>query len=163
MDYLTAPMLSVGQTENVRKVTANLLPCRIYHDGSIEPIGSYWKPSDTTNGSKQAYFRGRKLQGTALPLPDGYHGLVVERAADQLKIEATTSADGTNRNGADEVIALETVGTMQATGEFDEMVVWSHESMATAAADPYVRTIEEWLQTSEKIHSFDCGITEQAK
>lgn len=40
---------------------------------------------------------------------------------------------------------------MQATGEFDEMVVWSHESMATAAADPYVRNIEEWLQTSEKV------------
>ncbi|KAJ3495335.1 hypothetical protein NLG97_g3465 [Lecanicillium saksenae] len=116
-------------------MTANLLPCRIQHDGSIDPVGAYWKPVDCADNTKEAYFRGRRLQGKALPLPEGYRGLVVERTPDELKKEKQLPSDATDEND-DEVVAMETVGTMQATGEFDEMVIWSHESMASAAADP---------------------------
>lgn len=42
-------------------------------------------------------------------------------------------------------------GTMQTTGVFDEVVVWSHEAVADAVGDPYVRSIEEWLQTADKV------------
>lgn len=41
------------------------------------------------------------------------------------------------------------------TAEFDEMVVWGAESMADAATDPYVRSMEEWLQVAESIHQYD--------
>ncbi|KAJ6788474.1 hypothetical protein PWT90_02619 [Aphanocladium album] len=105
------------------------------------------------DNTKEAYFRGRRLKGKTLPLPDGYRGLVMERTADELKKETQPPSDGTDDND-DEVVAMETVGAMQPTGEFDEMVIWSHESMASAAADPYVRSVEEWLQVSEKIHDF---------
>ena len=109
-------------------------------------------PCCFADDGKEAYFRGRKLKGKTLPLPEGYRGLVVERAADELKREAKLPEDGQEHN-EDDVVAMETVGTMQTTGEFDEMVIWSHESMASAAADPYVRSIEEWLQVSEKARS----------
>lgn len=43
------------------------------------------------------------------------------------------------------------IGSMKVTAGFDEMVVWGHESLATAEADPYIRSIEEWLQVAEKV------------
>lgn len=41
-----SPMLSVKKASEPKKVTANLLPCLIQHDGPIDPIGAYWKPMD---------------------------------------------------------------------------------------------------------------------
>jgi hypothetical protein len=40
---------------------------------------------------------------------------------------------------------------MQITAEFDEMVVWGHESVADASSDPYVRSMEEWLQVADQV------------
>lgn len=71
----------------------------------------------------------------------------MERAADELKKEMQPP----NGLEDDDLVPLENVGTMQATAEFDEMVVWSHESIATAVADPYVRSVEEWLQVADKV------------
>ncbi|OAR01239.1 hypothetical protein LLEC1_07614 [Akanthomyces lecanii] len=161
------PMLSLKEGSDTKKMTANLLPCRVHHDGSIDPVGAYWMPTDSTDDSKEAYFRGRKLKGKTLPLPEGYRGVVAERNADELKREAKLPEDDEEDNEEDDVVAMETVGAMRITGEFDEMVIWSHEALATAAADPYVRSVEEWLQsnfihicedvklTSMQIHSFE--------
>lgn len=71
----------------------------------------------------------------------------MERAADELKKEVQAP----NELGDEELVPLENVGTMQSTAEFDEMMIWSHEAIATAASDPYVRSIEEWLQTADKV------------
>ncbi|KAM3541422.1 hypothetical protein ARSEF1564_005649 [Beauveria bassiana] len=158
------PMLSIENGSKPKKVTANLLPCRIHHDGSIDPVGAYWRPTDNKDNSKEAYFRGRRLKGKTLPLPQGYCGLVLERKTDELQKEAhhqPCDGERADDDDNDDVVAMETVGKMQATGEFDEMVIWSHESMASAAADPHVRSIEEWLQMSEKARpaievSFGC-------
>ena len=40
---------------------------------------------------------------------------------------------------------------MQVTAGFDEMVVWGHEEIASAEADPYIRSIEEWLQVADQV------------
>lgn len=42
------PMLSVKEGSETKKMTANLLPCRIHHDGPIDPVSAYWKPVDST-------------------------------------------------------------------------------------------------------------------
>ena len=42
------PMLSLKEGGETKKRTANLLPCRIHHDGSIDPVGAYWMPVDST-------------------------------------------------------------------------------------------------------------------
>ena len=42
------PMLSLKEAGETKKMTANLLPCRIHHDGSIDPVGAYWMPVDST-------------------------------------------------------------------------------------------------------------------
>lgn len=43
------------------------------------------------------------------------------------------------------------VGTMRVTADFDELVVWGHEVVADAAEDPYVRSMEEWLEVADKV------------
>lgn len=59
-----------------------------------------------------------------------------------------------NAGGDDDVVELgPETGTMQVTAEFDEMVVWGHEAAVDAAGDPYVRSMDEWLEVSGKVRS----------
>ncbi|KAL2258912.1 hypothetical protein VTK26DRAFT_7592 [Humicola hyalothermophila] len=136
---------SLGETA---KTTAHLLPCRIHHDGPVEPAQPFWEPKVGDNGTSTAYFRGRRLQGKTVKLPDGYRGVV-----------ATTSLaeEQPRRPEEEEVIDLEAMmpqGTFKVEAEFDDVVVWGHEATADASVDPYLRGTEEWLALAEKIHSY---------
>ncbi len=97
------------------------------------------------DGTSTAYFRGRKLQGTTVKLPEGYRGVV-----------AVTSAaeEPSGRPDEVEVVDLEAEvpqGTLHTQAAFDEMVVWGHETAVDAAADPYLRGAEEWLGLADKV------------
>lgn len=160
---MTQPILTIKPEENKAKAIANLLPCRIHHNGPVDAASQYWKPTTAegttkppinlapkkattpnksifSDGSKTAYFRGRKLHGKAIKLPEQCHGVVIERRDD------TARPAGTE----DEELS-DPVGTMRVTADFDELVVWGHEAVADAAEDPYVRSMEEWLQVADKV------------
>ncbi|OLN81197.1 Uncharacterized protein C12B10.15c [Colletotrichum chlorophyti] len=128
------------------KATANLLPCRIHHDGPVGESQSFWNPTTSADGKPVSYFRGRKLHGTTVNLPEHYKGVVMEKSG---KVEARQP-----ETEEDEEAALVELGTMDVKAEFDQMVIWGHESNAEAASDPYVRSIEEWLTVAEQIHSY---------
>lgn len=145
------PILSLSSGD-APKATANLLPCRINHDGSVEPVDSFWNPRTGEDGTRTAFFRGRKLQGKTVKLPEGYRGVV---AATAPKEEEKNPALGA------ELIDLEyegqerpPKGALNVQAEFEEMVVWGHEATADATADPYVRGMEEWLALADQIHSY---------
>lgn len=40
------PMIAVKDEEGRSKVVANLLPCRIHHDGPVDTLGSFWQPTE---------------------------------------------------------------------------------------------------------------------
>jgi ribonuclease H2 subunit C len=105
------------------------------------------------DGTKLAYFRGRKLQGKVVKLPEDYRGIVVERVPEQ---DPKTAVE---EPVEDLDAEQEQIGSMQVTAEFDEMVVWGHEAVADASADPYVRSMEEWLQVADKVcmHPYSKG------
>lgn len=42
-------------------------------------------------------------------------------------------------------------GTMHTVTEFDKVVVWSHDALADASSDPYLRGVEEWLQVADSV------------
>lgn len=48
------------------------------------------------------------------------------------------------------------LGALDTKAEFDEMVIWGHESMADTSSDPYVRGIEEWMKVAEKVRLVCC-------
>ncbi|KAK3338531.1 ribonuclease H2, subunit C [Neurospora tetraspora] len=155
----------------IPKTTPNLLPCRIHHDGPVEPTDSFWNPREE-DGLKVSYFRGRKLHGKTLPLPEGYKGVVASKAPKQegeeekkkearLPHEMSFVMDNDNEP---EVVDLEAEessrqepevgGWMEIQAEFEEVVVWGHESLADAGGDAYVRGVEEWIGFANKMHSF---------
>lgn len=99
-------------------------------------------PSD---GTSTAYFRGRKLQGKTVKLPEGYRGVIAI---------APAAEEPPRRPEEVEVVDLEPempVATLQAQAAFDELVVWRHEAAVDAAADPYLRGVEEWLALADKV------------
>ncbi|KAI3401391.1 hypothetical protein diail_11475 [Diaporthe ilicicola] len=130
-------MLSLDQRKGAscNKATPNVVPCRIQHDGPISSPDSYWQPSQEPDGKRVAYFRGRKLHGKALKVPEGYHGVVVDKT-DPPKPQAP-------RPDEPEVVDLDAedempLGALRTKAEFEEMVIWGHESMADASSDPYI-------------------------
>ncbi|KAK8033774.1 hypothetical protein PG991_003172 [Apiospora marii] len=141
---MSQPMLTVaGDKTAPKKAQLNLLPCRIHHDGNVAPLESFWRPTATEDGStKTAYLRGRKLHGKTVPLPAGYYGAIPREE------EMDQDADLQELPDALEIAPL------QSKAQFDDFVVWGHESLADAGADPYVRGIEEWVSFSEQIHSY---------
>ncbi|KAF5661828.1 ribonuclease H2 subunit C [Fusarium heterosporum] len=147
---MSQPILSLKPDENKSKAVANILPCRIHHDGPIDSASTYWTPTVADDGTKLAYFRGRKLQGKVVKLPEQCRGVVVERVSEE-DPEATVEEPIEVDNEEEEE---EKIGSMQITAEFNEIVVWGHETVADASADPYVRGIEEWLQVADQIHSY---------
>ncbi|KAI1158374.1 ribonuclease H2, subunit C [Nemania serpens] len=135
------------------KTTVNLLPCRIHHDGDVNPSDTFWNPTKTQDSAHTAYLRGRKLHGKAVKLPEGYHGLVVEKT----DVKPDTSTKGESVDEDVEIIEspedqLE-VGAMQGKAAFDELMIWGHESTSDSSVDPYVRGMEEWIAFAEEIHS----------
>lgn len=105
----------------------------------------------SSGGSKVAYFRGRKLYGKAVKLPEGYRGVVVQKgdvktpAIQQPEVEVVDL-----ENEGEEPVPT---GTLETKAEFEEMVVWGHEAMADAASDPYARSMEEWLAVADQVTS----------
>lgn len=101
-----------------------------------------------SDGTRIAYFRGRKLHGRAVKLPDGYRGAVVEkRAPPPPAAQPEHDATDLQQEEAEEHVPL---GSLEAKAEIEELVVWGHEAMADAASDPYMR-IEEWTQMAEQV------------
>lgn len=59
------------------------------------------------------------------------------------------------------------LGAVHTRAEFDEVVIWGHESGTDATSDPYVRAVEEWLavadQVCSRLFSFLLFVTRKAR
>ncbi|KAK3687239.1 ribonuclease H2 non-catalytic subunit-domain-containing protein [Podospora appendiculata] len=136
------PILALTPPQNDKKSTPHLLPCRVHLDAPVAQVQSFWEPRQAEDGTSTAYFRGRKLCGKTVKLPDGYRGVVAAKADD----------DSTRRDPEDD--EKPETGSLQVEAEFDDMVIWNHEVAPDVAADPYVRGMEEWLALADQIHSY---------
>ncbi|GAW14480.1 hypothetical protein ANO14919_038830 [Xylariales sp. No.14919] len=165
------PLFTVeSEASNQEKAKVNLLPCRIHHDGDVTPSNTFWNPSDTQgeepssdkvrsgrligydpDGLQTAYFRGRKLHGKSMKLPEGYHGVVVE------KTDAKPQTPTQQEPSDEDVEIIENpddqleVGVMRGKATFDEFTIWGHESTNDSSEDAYVRGMEEWIAFSEEV------------
>ncbi|EKV04487.1 Ribonuclease H2, subunit C [Penicillium digitatum] len=135
--------------DSTGQLMPNILPCRIHHDGPINSWDRYWTVKDEKDNTQTAHFRGRKLRGRRVALPDGYRGVIATHT-DRV-LPATQRADD---GGAEEAEAEpeEPVKIMEMQGTFDEFVVWGHEALP-AADDTFVKGVEEWLQFADAMHT----------
>ncbi|KAL6888461.1 hypothetical protein ACP4OV_009487 [Aristida adscensionis] len=116
----------------------HLLPCGIRQNGAA-PVSDYFKPRSTgveVDGVKveEAFFRGRKLQGATLPLPDGYRGYVLEKKR----------ASKDTQNLDDEV------SDFVSRAEFQKITYWNHDT-TPSAEDPLPRCFH-WLTVANAMH-----------
>lgn len=109
--------------------------------------------------NKTAYLRGRKLQGKVASLPPNYRGFVLQRKDDEQKDAEQPDIIMIGEDGDEGSAPI--LGTMHTVTEFDKMVVWSHDAVTDASADPYLRNVEEWLQVSDSV-SWRASICEDA-
>ncbi|KAF3014772.1 hypothetical protein E8E14_010736 [Neopestalotiopsis sp. 37M] len=145
------PILTVSSaTSQSKKAQVNLLPCRVHHDGSINSIETYWNPTENGDNLKTAYIRGRKLHGKTVQLPAGYYGSVVEKG--ETKREQPEPSDAMDE--VEELADPIEIAPLNSKADFDDLVIWGHESTADSATDPYLRSMEEWVSFSEKLHSY---------
>ncbi|MCJ1366136.1 3'-5' exonuclease [Acarospora aff. strigata] len=156
--FKTRDMLSIDlNTGRSRTCTPNVLPCRVHHNGPVNATERYWSPSTGDDGKQVAYFRGRKLHGRCVQIPDGYRGVVLkstDRTVSQGGIQGEISQ-------ADKVVSAEheedededeAINVIEEQASFDKVVLWGHESTPDGN-DPYAKGIEEWISFAETMHS----------
>ena len=166
-------MLKVSDSEDrVRKhCTPNILPCRIHHDGPVEASPRYWAPEaaqgqsslglilpsaqrrvclsfSTIDGKPEAYFRGRKLRGQEIAVPQMYRGVIVKEAEKEKTtlegIEKRISESEDEQNDQEEMTVLDEVGS------FVKILIWNHETMVDGD-DAFVKGLNEWLGFAEAV------------
>ncbi|KAK8192016.1 ribonuclease H2, subunit C [Phyllosticta capitalensis] len=139
-------MLSI-QNKSSQKTIPNLVPCRIDHNGPVNATERYWKPHPDNDGTQTTFFRGRKLKGKELKLPDGYRGALLSTTNRTLPKDNVQAGEEEDDDEEAEIRVIEEVG------QFDRVVVWGHESVPDEAEDPYSRGLTEWLSFAEAMHS----------
>ncbi|KKA25246.1 Ribonuclease H2 subunit C, partial [Rasamsonia emersonii CBS 393.64] len=112
-----------------------------------------------------AYFRGRKLRGRRVELPEGYEGVVAvptDRILPASNPGVKTDYSQNEQDGAIDGDSEEPVKVLEKQATFNEFVVWGHEVLP-AADDPFVKGVEEWLKFAEAMHSSAPPSTENGK
>ncbi|EON60841.1 hypothetical protein W97_00051 [Coniosporium apollinis CBS 100218] len=146
--------------------TPNVLPCRINHNGPVDASERYWQPKTDDDGKTTAYFRGRKLRGRAVKIPDGYRGTVLnttDKLLPQAQIPREPSSSAPEEDEEDDEQPAE-VKVAEEVASFDEIVVWGHDVLPDGTDDPYTRGVAEWIAFAETLHSWQGGDnTEVAK
>ncbi|KAG1365085.1 ribonuclease H2 subunit C [Cocos nucifera] len=130
------PSSAVDLTDRV-----HLLPCSIKHDGPC-PVSHYFKPKKTdvvVDGSsvEEAYFRGRKLQGITVPLPEGYRGYVLENKKSR-KGKGLETSEGEGE-----------FGRWVSRAEFRNLTYWNHD-IVPSSDDPLVRSFH-WFSVADAV------------
>lgn len=166
-------MLAIQRsTGNETACTPNFLPCAIKHNGIVNASQRYWKPEADDAGKHAAYFRGRKLEGRLVKLPEGYQGkmhfdiedavlselkgISLEKSDKLLPIQPkglATPEDDTLEDEDDVEEAPEETKRFETQSTFDEFIVWGHEALPEASEDPYVRGVEEWMTFAEAVRT----------
>ncbi len=108
------------------------------------------------DGKLEAYFRGRKLKGKEVKIPDGYTGTVLSKAdTGNEAAEETTKQHEIYGNELEEEEdekgeGLEEVQALGEVASFDSIVLWGHESLVEGD-DPFVKGVEEWIGFAEAV------------
>ncbi|KAL4917500.1 ribonuclease H2 non-catalytic subunit-domain-containing protein [Aspergillus aurantiobrunneus] len=134
--------------QSLGNCTPNILPCRIHHDGPVDSLSRYWMPTaDEKNKNLQtAHFRGRKLRGRRVQIPEGYEGVVAAHTDREIPT-AAASESASEEGERDEPVKI-----LEKQVTFGDYVVWGHETIP-AADDPFVKGVEEWVKFAEVMHT----------
>ncbi|KAK2975484.1 hypothetical protein RJ640_005793 [Escallonia rubra] len=119
------------------------LPCCIKYDGPCS-VSQYFKPKPTgieIDGLnvKEAHFRGRKLQGTTIALPQGFSGFVIgKRNSDGKKFSDLPEGNSNH---------------WQMKAKFQDITLWNHDSLPSQD-DASFRTFHWFAVSKANSHGY---------
>ncbi|KAJ4981427.1 hypothetical protein NE237_032264 [Protea cynaroides] len=129
--------------ESVLDLTGQIhhLPCCIKHDGPSS-VSHYFKPKKTgieveVLTIEEACFRGRKLQGTTISLPDGYSGLVLGKKKNPGKRKASEISEAN-------------LNCWEIGAKFQSITYWNHDSLPSQD-DTFLRCFH-WFAVANALH-----------
>ncbi|KAI9647166.1 hypothetical protein NHQ30_003549 [Ciborinia camelliae] len=155
-----------SSSKPTKTYTPNLIPCRINHTAPIKIEKRYWEPKVLKNGNGKGkeelvtYFRGRRLIGRTLQVPDGWRGVVLKIGEEIMPRERESTVEGGRREDDGENVdededeeekEIETK-IVEEEGTFENLTVWGHECLVDASGDMVVRGMEEWMAWAGAIH-----------
>ncbi|KAL8783640.1 MAG: hypothetical protein Q9213_004500 [Squamulea squamosa] len=115
----------------------------------------YWAPQQDKDGNLEAYFRGRKLKGRQVRVPEGYKGVVVKGEAKEDNTQRKNVKRLTRQQLQDEDVDEddeEEVQVLEEVAGFKDFIVWGHEAVADGD-DAFVKGVEEWVKFAEAMHA----------
>lgn len=169
---------------NIKTVQPNLLPVHIPWDGSAQ-VSQYFlvKPApevettlptpDSETGEtvttqlkkslKKRFlsaFRGRKMHGVEVDLPEGTTGLVLRTAdpTSKERIERTIKRRRKQMNvDEDEEQLEENVNAryLEPVSKFRSFVHWNPDYELDESRDEYIQTLSQWRTLTSKVFLFD--------
>ncbi|KAJ7969286.1 Ribonuclease H2 subunit C like [Quillaja saponaria] len=135
--------LREGAKSDVADLTGQVhqLPSSIKFDGPSS-VSQYFKPKPAgieTEGLmvEEAYFRGRKLQGTTVSLPEGYCGFVLGKKSNGKRISSDMSEENSN--------------CWKVNATFENIMYWNHDSLPSQN-DAFLRSLH-WLTVAKALHN----------
>ncbi|KAF8473457.1 ribonuclease H2 non-catalytic subunit-domain-containing protein [Kalaharituber pfeilii] len=107
-------------------------------------------------------FRGRRLLGKAVPVPEGYIGLVLSPTEITLP-QTDADADADHSDGAEpesepgeSINAGKKKKVLTPLCTFTEMVLWGHDELPSdASAESVLRGVEEWVGWARRLNEWD--------
>ncbi|KAF6229325.1 hypothetical protein HO133_007441 [Letharia lupina] len=141
---------SKPETRVQKQCEPNVLPCRIHHDGPVDASPRYWAPKTAQDGQPEAYFRGRRLRGQEIDVPQGYRGVIVKEAGKERTSLQNTDVGNLEREEGEQ--EQEEVTVLNEVGSFDKVVIWSHETRLDED-DAFVKGLGEWIGFAEAINA----------
>uniref|UniRef100_A0A5B7B905 Uncharacterized protein n=1 Tax=Davidia involucrata TaxID=16924 RepID=A0A5B7B905_DAVIN len=137
----TVGSINLSSRESTVDLTGQIhqLPCRIKYDGPCS-VSHYFKPKPTgieVDGLEveEACFRGRKLQGTTIPLPEGYSGFVLGKKSPDKRKASDMPEESSN---------------WEMNGKFQSVTFWNHDSLPSQD-DAFLRSFH-WLAVAKALH-----------
>ncbi|CAD6503526.1 BgTH12-03188 [Blumeria graminis f. sp. triticale] len=132
------------------KCTPNVLPCRINFSGPVGVSKRHWHPIKKSDGNSVVYFRGKKLYGKRIHIPKNYRGVVLSKSDQDLPETMPTE-----ENIEEEANHSMSTECLEEKQEFEDIVVWGHETLPDESSDPYLRGINDWIALTKLIHAHE--------
>lgn len=131
----------------------------------------------STTTTHTSHFRGRRLIGTSIQLPDGYKGHILTPSKPSTTTTTSSSAAllqkqkqagarymyGDEDDDEDQAVEDEDeeeeeaidVTNWESSAQFNDIMLWNHEAPVEIANDGIARGIQEWIGFSHVIHGLD--------
>ncbi|RVD84150.1 uncharacterized protein DFL_005915 [Arthrobotrys flagrans] len=143
---------------------ANVLPCRIKYTGPASSSRQLWNPTtqpanpgdNASVETHKSYFRGRKLIGTKLVVPDGYQGCVLDAGSASNPPPTGNQKRETlyQDNNAEEDGGIEESVEWTTKASFGDIMVWGHEVAVDGTQDGVVKGVEEWMGMAKILNGY---------